>query len=59
MQALKFIENDISFSDEEKRYVKDLKVYIDLGIDRCNRGLNENDERKNQICEVWLLSLIL
>lgn len=51
-KALKFMENDISFSDEEKRYVKDLKVYIDLGIDRCNMVLNENDERKNQICEV-------
>jgi hypothetical protein len=59
MQALKFIEDDTSFTDNEKKVVRDLKYDCYMRNSWCKKMLKDDEESDKLRAKVWLMSLIL
>jgi len=59
MQALKFIEDDTSFTDDEKKYVSNLKYNCYMRNSWCKKMLKDYEESDKLRAKVWLMFLIL
>lgn len=58
MQAVKYIEYDTSFSEEQKKSAKALKVACNLNDAACKLKLKDYKQAEKLCTKVWLMSLI-
>lgn len=54
MQAVKYIEYDSSFSEEEKKQAKALKVACNLNDAACKLKLKEYKQAEKLCTKVWM-----
>jgi FK506-binding protein 4/5 len=58
MQAVKFIEYDTSYTEEQKKSAKALKVACNLNNAACKLKLKDYKQAEKLCTKVWLLSTI-